>query len=347
MEESASRGVAKQTIGVVLVVALIGAVVASSMFMRERQRMSDMIEQLNASDATARSEAIAYLYNGSSVEYGRIGKGGWAIEKIEAESANFSDAALSQMFDEIIRPHDGDWSTMYFRTPRTYLRSISGAMRVAPLDAVRRLDALAKLDMMLQFGNRPDGSGLVWDHAEDEEKELILEALLEITKAAAADPGAHFDSSGVSTGLSLIGHEAHGVIEPLFEAKSRDLRRKAWLTIAVLNDPRGRDAEWEQEEPEVVEAILVAKVLAAPDMDREIADLRERLAQQPEYLEVLDVLSALPRNADGGVDLSRKPAGGVASELMAELYGRYALVSYSRSRLEHFRHRDDTIYAGH
>ncbi|MFG0292662.1 MAG: hypothetical protein ACF8MJ_05860 [Phycisphaerales bacterium JB050] len=346
MEGIESRGVIKQTLSLVLVAVLIVAVVMTTIFLRERQRMSDMVERLGSTSASERSQAIEYLYSGSSSEYGRIGKSAWGIEKLEAESENFSDAALSQMFDEIIRPHDGDWSTMFIQTPRTYLRSIAAAMRLDPLDTLRRLDALAKLDMMLQFGNRPDGSGLVWDHAEDEEKALIREALLEFTNAAAADPDANFDSCGVSTGLSLIGSEAHEMIEPLFEAKSSDLRREAWLTIAVLKDPRGRDAEWEQEEPKVAEAILVARVLAAPDTDRELAALRERLAGQPEYLDVLDALSTLPRNDEGGIDISRKPTrDDAASALRAELYGRYALVSYFRSRLHHFRHRDDTVYA--
>ncbi len=348
MEQSASRGVVKQTIGVVLVLALIGAVVLTTTFLRERQRMSDMVEMLGSTSASERSQAIEYLYNGSSAESGRIGKSRWGIEKLEAESANFSDAALSQLFEEVIRPHDGDWSTMFSRTPRTFLRSIAAAMRVEPLDDVRRLGAIGRLDLMLQLGRRPGGTGLVWDHAEEDEKALIRETLLEIVKAAATDPDAHFDSSGYSTGLSLIGEESHEWIEALFEAKSMEMRRSARLMVAALNDARGRDTKWEQEEPEVAEVILVARVLASADMDAELRQLRERLAGQARYLEVLDALGALPRKADGTMDLSIRPdRNGVRSELMRELHQQYGRVDYARSRLTHFRDRDDTIYAGH
>jgi len=346
MERADSRGV-RQYLWVLPVVVFTAAIILYSLHQNKlnRQYAAAMIAQLDAVSAADRSEAIAYLYSGNSLEFGRIGQCQASTDLIEAKSANFSNAALAQLFEDVIRPHNGDWSTMYMRTPLTFLRSIEAAVERNPLDTSRRLDGLAKLDMMLQFGNRPRGSGLVWYQADHEEKALILAALVAITEAAAADPDASFDSSGVSTGLSLIGEEAYKVIEPLFEAKSTDVRRKAWLTVAVLRDGRGRDAEWRDEVPAVAEAILTARVLAAPDADRELADLRERLAVQPEYLKVLDAIASLPRNSEGGIDLETRPDSRIAApELLAELYGRYALVSYSRHRLRHFQHRDATGY---
>lgn len=346
MERTDSGGV-RRCLWVLPIVLITAAVVLYSMHQREldRRQMAAMIAQLDAVGESDRSEAIAYLFSGNSLEFGRIGQCQASTDLIEAQSANFSSAALSQLFDEVIRPYNGDWTTMYLHTPRTFLRSIEAAIQRHPFDTLRRLDALAKLDMMLQFGNRPGGSGLVWYQADDGEKALILSTLMVIAGAAAADPDASFDSSGFSTGLSLIGEEAYAMIEPLLLAASDDMRRKAWLTVAVLRDDRGRDAEWRDEVPAVAEAILAARLLAARDVDRGLADLRERLSEEPELLGILDALAALPRNGEGAIDLETRPdTRSAAPELLAELYGRHALVSYSRHRMRHFQHRDAMGY---
>lgn len=318
----------------VLTALLIGAVVLTTMFLRERQRMSDMVEQLNAADPVVRMEAIASLFDGDSRDFGRLGDSPRAADMLETESGYFSEASLTHIFDQVILSSDPDWA-IYVRTPRTFIRAVIAGVRADPLATNQRTRAVSLYDKMLQYGGgRKTSRSMYWRYASPDDRELILAGLREISITAAGDPNADFESTGISVGLERIGDEALVALDPLVNSLSPELSRKAWFMLAALGDLRGHDPDWEPAEPAVAEAMIVATVAAAANADHAIDRLRNKLNPGSAYHAVLDTLAGLPRDTTERLDLSpdRMPPP-PDSDLIMDIYDASTDVRIARKRL--------------
>lgn len=304
MERTGTGGAVKQTAALVMVVVLMGAVVVTAVYMRERQGMANQIDQLNDTDPVVRSQAIAYLFGGDSREFGRLGQRPHAADVLETESGDFSDASLEQMFENLILPANPDWA-IYVRTPRTFIRAVIAGVRSDPLATDQRSRAVSLYDKMLQYGGgRKTSRSMYWRYASPDDRELILAGLREISIAAASDPNADFESTGIQVGLERIGDEALVALDPLVNSVSPQLSREAWFMLAAIGDLRGHDPDWESADPAVAEAMIVAKVAAASNADHAIDRLRNELSPDSAYHAVLDTLAGLPRDTRERLDLS-------------------------------------------
>jgi hypothetical protein len=321
----------------VLMLTLVLSVFTAISTMQQRQRMADMVDQLGDTSATARAEAIDYLFNGSAYESGRLADSPRALRLLEDASASFSDAALAQLFDEVIEPRAGQWYELAYHAPLTFHRSISAAVRLHPTDLEKRRSALAKFDMALHSGQREAGYGVVWDVADQTERELILETSRVFIEAYANDWAAG-PENGFYTALSLIGEPAVPLIEPLLNARSDEVQREAWLVIGLLDSGIGSDAEWREAPPLVAEAMITSAVIRSADPDGSIERFRAQVEAGSALADVLDALSGLSRDGQGRIDLDADPPQTTpAPRLLAELYGARQRVRYAETRLESFR----------
>ncbi len=334
MEGNGNGNALKQTVGWVLVVVLIGAVVMTAVYMRERQGMANEIDRLNDTDPAVRSEASAYLFGGDSREFGRLGQSLRASDLLETESRDFSDASLEQVFENLILPANPDWA-IYVRTPRTFIRAVIAGVRSDPLATERRGRAVSMYDKMLQYGGgRKTPRSMYWRYASTDDRDLILAGLLEISIAAASDPNADFESTGIQVGLERIGDEALVALDPLVNSVSPELRRKTWFMLAASGDLRGHDPDWDSADPAVAEAMIVAKVAAALNADEAIDRLRNELNPDSAYHAVLDTLAVLPRDTRDRLDLSpdRMPPPPPV-DLIMDIYQASTTVWIARRRL--------------
>jgi hypothetical protein len=325
-----------------LVLGLALALTAYAVFstVQQRQRMASMVDQLGDTSAGARAQAIDYLFDGDPTDGGRLSESVRGLRRLESVSAFFSDPALAQLFEEVIEPRDDDWSTLAFRAPLTFLRSIRAAVRLDPLNTDLRREAIAKLDMMLQSGNREGGYGLVWDVTDQTERDLIIETFQEIAEAASKDTGANSDTAGLFTALSLIGDAAYPLIEPLLDAKSGEVRRDAWLALGVLDVGGGYTARWRDAPTPVAEAMIASSVVLSTDPDAAIERFRGQIDEGSSLADALDALEQLPRDAQGWIDLSDAPPQLTPlPKLVSDLYWMDRQVEFANSRLMSFRDR--------
>ena len=327
----------------VIVLGLALALTAYAVFstVQQRQRMTDMVDQLGDTSAAVRSQAIGYLFDGDMTEAGRLSDSPRAQRRLEDVSAGFSDVALAQLFDEVIRPREAEWFTLSYHAPLTFYRSISAAVRTDPLDTEQRREAITKLDLALQTGQRDAGYGLVWDVAEQTERDLILETFRTIAEAASNDPDATADTTGLFTALSLIGDEAMPIAEPLLDARSADVQRDTWLALGVLDIGTGYTARWREVPQPVAEAMIASSVILSTDPDTAIERFRGQIDGRSSLASVLDALERLPRDAQGRIDLSADPPQTtLAPELLSDLYAVRERVRFASFRVESFRDRD-------
>lgn len=305
--------------------------------MQQRQRMADMVDQLGNPGVGDRAAAIDYLFNGSAYESGRLADSLRAQRRLEDASASFSDAALAQLFDEVISPREGEWYALAYHAPLTFYRSIGAAVRLHPSDIEKRRWALTRLDMALQTGQREAGYGVVWDVADQTERDLILETFRVLIEAYANDMAAG-PETGLYTALSLIGEDAVPLIEPLLNARSDEVRRDAWLVLGVLNAGSGFTARWRDAPLPIAEAIIASSVILSTDPDAAIERFREQIEEGSSLADVLDALEQLPRDEQGWIDLSAEPPQTTpAPQLLADLYSIRQRVHFASSRLESFR----------
>lgn len=336
LTEGEARGGSRLWV-IVLGLTLVLSVFTAISTMQQRQRMSDMVDQLGDPSAAARAEAIDYLFNGSTYEAGRLADSPRAQRLLEDASASFSDVALAQLFDEVIEPRAGQWYEIAYHAPLTFHRSIVAAVRLNPTDLEKRRSALTKLDMALHSGQRKAGYGVVWDVADQTERDLILETFRVFIEAYADDwaPG---PENGFFTALSLIGEPAVPLIEPLLDARSDEVQRKAWLAVCLLDSEIGSDADWREAPPLVAEAMITSVVLRSADPDGTIERFRAQVEAGSALADVLDALSGLSRDGQGQIDLDADPPQTTpAPQLLADLYGVRERVRYARARLESFR----------
>ena len=327
----------------VLVFALALSVFTAISTVQQRQRMNDMVDQLGDTSAAARTQAIDYLFNGTDTEIGRLGDSVRAARRLDAASGSFSDAALAQLFEEVIEPREARWSTLAFRAPLTFYRSVSAAVRLDPLNTEQRREALSRLDMMLQAGNREAGYGLIWDIADQDERDLILETFGTIAESAAQDRDAHIETSGMMTAMSLIGDGAAPIVEPLLDAVSEDLRRDAWFTLAVMDTSGGYTARWREAPEPVAEAMIASSVVLAEDPNATINRFRAEVDEGSRLALALDALAELSRDADGRIDLDADPPQTTPSpEVLSGLYMVRDRARFSAMRIESFRERYPT-----
>ncbi|XHC25271.1 hypothetical protein ABWH91_13710 [Phycisphaerales bacterium ac7] len=325
----------------VLGLALVLSVYTAISTVQQRQRLNAMVDQLGDSSAAARSQAIGYLFDGDMTEAGRLSDSPRAQRRLEDASVGFSDAALAQLFDEVIKPREAEWFTLSYHAPLTFYRSIIAAVRMDPLDTEQRREAITKLDLALQTGQRDAGYGLVWDVAEQTERDLILETFRAIADSASNDPDATGDTTGLFTALSLIGDEALPIVEPLLDARSADVQRASWLVLGVLDIGTGYTARWREASQPVAEAMIASSVILSTDPDIATARFRDEIASDSPLRAALDALAELPRDAQGRIDLSADPPQTTpAPGLLSDLYAVRERVRFASFRVESFRDRD-------
>jgi hypothetical protein len=325
-----------------VVLALVAVVCAVTIgaVLRHQQRMT-MLDRLDSSDPAERMAAIGYWFDGNMSEPGRLSKSPAMLGLLEERSGGFSSASLARIFEEVVRPRDGEWSTLGHKAPRTFYRSIIASVERSPRDAELRREADTKLDLALQQGLRAGGYGLVWDVADAEERELILETFLTISRATAADPeAAHINIA--TTALSLIGQDALPVLEPMLDAVNEESRRQAWLHLAAMRPESGYTARWREAPHQVAEAMIAASVVLSNDPDASIDRFRQDAGT--DFGGVLDALGALPRDAEGRIDLASEdwPETSPEARLVADLRKAHESASFALSRVRAFRVRDGT-----
>ena len=329
----------------VLGFSLVLSVYTAISTMQRRQHMAEMVDQLGASDAQDRAAAIDYLFDGSAYESGRLADSRRAQSRLEDASGAFSDAALAQLFDEVISPREGEWLALSRSAPLTFYRSIIAAMERSGRDGDVRHDTLMKLDLALQNGMRETANGLeyglVFELADQDERELILDTLVAINEAAATDPEPGPANIATLTTISLTGAAGLGVLEPMLDAASDEARREAWLQLAVLRPESGYTARWQDAPRSVAEAMIAASVLMSGDATAAIERFRadERVASG--YGEVLDALELLTRDAEGRITLTGTEWSELGSDaaILEDLSNAHDLISGSQWRFRALRNR--------
>lgn len=323
---------------VVLAMVAVVCAVTIAAVLRHQQRMT-MLDRLDSSDPAERMAAIGYWFNGDMSEAGRLSKSAAMLGRLEERSAGFSSASLARIFEEVVRPRDGEWSTLGHKAPRTFYRSIIAAIERSPRDAELRREADTKLDLALQQGFREGSYGLVWDVADAEERELILETFLTISRETAADPSAAHINIATSA-LSLIGEDALPVLEPMLDAVNEQGRRQAWLHLAAMRPESGYTARWREAPRQVAEAMITASVVMSDDPDASIERFRQDAGQ--DFGGVLDALGALPRDTEGRIDLAATdwPEASPEARLLADLRIAHESALFALGRVQAFRMRD-------
>lgn len=340
MERARTGGVNRGLMAAMLVVCLIGV---GALVYRERVMLPDRLMQLDATTASERKEARDYWFNGDAYEGGRLSDRQSLLDLLDERSGGFSDAALAELFDDVIRPREEDWSTLGRSAPMTFYRSIIAAVERSGRDRDLRHDVLTKLDLALQNGMRKTTngfeSGLVWEIAGQEERELILQTLVAINEAAAADPDAGLANIGTLTAISLAGAPGVRALEPMLDAVNDEARREAWLQLAVLRPEAGYSARWQDAPREVAEAMIAASVVMADDAGAAIERFRADERVSAEFGDVLDSLELLARDEEGrvtlaGTDWTRL---GTTASILRDLSGAHDLVSGSQLRFRSLR----------
>jgi len=342
MARARAGGVKRWLVIALVIVCLIGV---GALIYRERVVLPERLMQLDASSAAERKEAREYWFDGNLSEAGRLSNRQNLLDLLDERSGGFSDAALAEMFDDVIRPREEDWFTLGRSAPMTFYRSIIAAMERSGRDGDLRHDALMKLDLALQNGMRRTTNGLeygiVWEVADLEERELIVETLLAINGAAAADPEAGPANIGTLTAISVTGAMGLRALEPMLDAVNDTARREAWLQLAVLRPESGYSARWQDAPRGVGEAMIAASVVMSGDAGGTIERFRADERVSTEFSDVLDALELLARDDEGrvklgGMDWSQPGADAV---ILRDLSNAHDQVSGSQWRFRSLRNR--------